>query len=134
MKKYKDTIEVIVRLVIKREGKILLCLNKGTSSYFLPGGHVEFGDTFEQTIYKEMAEELGWSKEDIKSIKFKNYLENSYEDNSGLHSEVNMIFDVEIGDEVETESKEDHIGFEWMNVSEIPKLNILPATIVNFVK
>jgi 8-oxo-dGTP diphosphatase len=134
MNKYKDTIELIVRLVIKRDGKFLLCLNKETNSYFLPGGHVEFGDTFEKTIYKETAEELGWTKEDIQSFKFKGYLENMYSYQNGVeqHAELNMIFDVEINENTPIESQESHIGFEWIESSRIPTLKILPLPIVPF--
>jgi 8-oxo-dGTP pyrophosphatase MutT (NUDIX family) len=135
MNKYENTIEVIVRLVVKREGKVLLCFNKKTESYFLPGGHVEFGDTLEQTIYKETAEELGWNKDDIESIVFKNYLENSYSDNDGAepHNEINMIFDIKIGDNVAAESKEAHIDFEWIDLDRINTIKILPPDIVPFI-
>ncbi|MES2213959.1 MAG: NUDIX domain-containing protein [Patescibacteria group bacterium] len=134
MNKYANTIEVIVRLVIKRENKVLLCVNKETNSYFLAGGHVEFGDTFEKTIYKETAEELGWTKEDIRSFKFKGYLENSYsyKDGAEPHAEVNMIFDVQINDSASIESKESHIGFEWVEVSNVQNIKILPEPIVPF--
>lgn len=133
--KYANTIELIVRLVIKREDKVLLCLNKEAGSYFLPGGHVEFGDTFEKTIYKETAEELGWTREDIKSFKFKGYLENfySYKNGTEPHAELNMIFDVEINVATQAVSQESHIGFEWVNISDVPNLKILPTTIVPFI-
>ncbi len=134
MNKYKDTIELIVRLVIKRENKILLCLNKKNNNYFLPGGHVEFNDSFEKTIYKEMAEELGWSKSDIKSFKFNWYLENFYfsKDEAEPHAEVNMIFDVEIDDNTKIQSQEPHIGFDWVELQNISNIKILPETIVPF--
>lgn len=136
MHKYEGVIELVVRLVIKREGKILLCLNKKTDSYFLPGGHVEFGDTLEKTIYKEMGEELGWTAEDIKSISFKSYLENSYSYKNGaeVHNELNMVFDVEPRENVNVESKESHIDFEWMDLEKINTIKILPSTIVQFLQ
>lgn len=133
MYKYENTIELIVRLLIKKENKILLCLNKETNSYFLPGGHVEFGDTLEETIYKETSEELGWNKEDIKKISFKTYLENSFISNNQKHQELNMIFDVEIDNNTPINSKEDHITFEWVELSLVDSLKILPKAIIQFI-
>jgi len=130
-----NSIELIVRLVIKREDKVLLCLNKAAGSYFLPGGHVEFGDTFERTIYKETAEELGWTQADVRSFRFKGYLENfySYKNGAEPHAELNMIFDVDIAPTTQANSQESHIGFEWINISDIPNTKILPETIVPFI-
>lgn len=135
MNKYSNTIELIVRLIIKRDEKILLCINKKAGNYFLPGGHVEFGDSLEKTIYKETREELGWTRDDIKSFKFKGYHENSYfhEGYQEQRSELNMIFDAEIGDDVVAESKEPHIGFEWVDLARVPNIKICPTAIVRFV-
>ncbi len=134
MNKYKGVVELIVRLVTKRENKVLLCFNKKNNYYFLPGGHVEFLDTFEKTIYKETAEELGWTEKDIKSFKFKGYLEHFYTDDDGLepHAEVNMIFDAEINKDTKTESQESHIDFKWIETSNILNVKILPKTIIPF--
>jgi len=133
MNKYENTIELIVRLLIKKENKVLLCFNKETNSHFLPGGHVEFGDTFEETIYKETFEELGWKNEDIKNISFKTYLENSYISDNEKHQELNMIFDVEIDKNTPINSKEDHISFEWIELSSFDSLKILPKAIIQFI-
>ncbi len=135
MNKYNGVIELIARIVVKREDKILLCLNKKANTYFLPGGHVEFGDTLEKTIYKETAEELGWTEDDIKSIKFNGYLENSFTSTSGtdIHAELNMIFDVEIGLDVKTQSQESHIEFQWIDRANLPSITLLPKAISQFI-
>lgn len=133
MNKYENIIELIVRLLIKKENKVLLCLNKETSSYFLPGGHVEFGDSLEETIYKEMYEELGWKNEEIKKISYKTYLENSFISANEKHQELNMIFNIEIDEKTLINSKEDHIAFEWVEISAIGNLKILPKSIIQFI-
>jgi 8-oxo-dGTP pyrophosphatase MutT (NUDIX family) len=133
MNKYKDKIEVIVRLIIECEGSILLCKNKEANNYYLPGGHVEFGDTLEQTIYKETNEELGWNEKDITSITFKNYLEHSYQSGGNVHNEINMIYQVEIGENVMVESKESHIDFEWVDKNTLHTIEILPSSIIPFI-
>lgn len=127
-------IELIVRLIIKKDNRILFCINKTTGNYYLPGGHVEFGDTLESTIYKEMSEELGWGKDDVKSISYKAHLEQIYkkDKNSDLHHELNMIFDVKINETINIKALESHIDFEWLSVSDISKYKIVPATIISF--
>ncbi len=135
MNKYKNITELIVRLIIKRNDKVLICIGKVTGTHFLPGGHVEFGDTLEKTIYKEMNEELGWGEKDIKKIEFSGYFEHSYTHSvdSELHSELNMIFNVEIADEANVEAKEDHISFEWINIKDINSVNLNPSGIAKFI-
>lgn len=132
MSKYDGIIELIVRLVIRKDDKVLLCQNKSTGNYFLPGGHVEFGDTLEKTMYKELGEELGWTKDDIESFSFKGYLENAYGEEGEKHCEINMIFDLMPKPGVKAESQEDHIGFRWASKEELSVLKILPTEIMPF--
>ena len=130
MNSFQDTTELIVRLVIKKEDKVLLCKNKNLGHYYLPGGHVEFGDTLEETIYKEMDEELNLTKGDIENISFKDYLENFYDKEDGKHCELNMVFTAELKDGINIESQEDHIDFEWINLEKVSKVNLLPKGII----
>ena len=56
-------IETIARGVCVRDGKLLVCRAKGAKSCYLPGGHVEFGETGRQALVREMAEETGLAAE-----------------------------------------------------------------------
>jgi 8-oxo-dGTP pyrophosphatase MutT (NUDIX family) len=132
MNKFENITELIVRIIIKRGNNVLLCKNKEHEHYFLTGGHVEFGDSLEQTIYKEMNEELGLLESDITKISFNNYLEGSYLNKEEKHCELNMIFNVEIKDDIEIKSQEDHIDFEWVNLDKISEVNLLPDGIKEF--
>lgn len=136
MNKYNNTIELIVRLIIKKENNILLCINKKNNYRFLPGGHVEFGDSIEKTIYKEMEEELGWKPEVISNLSFQSYFEQIYihQGDSTKHHELNMIFKAEINSSATIQAKEDHIDFEWVEIEKIDSINIKPKDIIRFIK
>jgi 8-oxo-dGTP diphosphatase len=41
-----------------KDRKVLVALNEGTDTWFLPGGHREAGETEEQTLIREVKEEL----------------------------------------------------------------------------
>ena len=47
------------RVIVVREGKILLVKHAYQNQYFLPGGRVKKGETFEQAARRELLEEVG---------------------------------------------------------------------------
>lgn len=52
-------IKVRVRLIIPKEGKILLMYDSKDDFYYYVGGKLEFGETIEQGIEREIREECG---------------------------------------------------------------------------
>ena len=73
-------IEVIARGVCVRDGKILLCRAKGGATTYLPGGHVEFGETGREALVREVKEELGV---DAGTGEFLGVVENSFQQHLG---------------------------------------------------
>ncbi|HAL47452.1 MAG: NUDIX domain-containing protein [SAR202 cluster bacterium] len=47
-----------VALVFVRDEKVLVALNRGNDTWYLPGGHREARETDEQTLIREIEEEL----------------------------------------------------------------------------
>lgn len=65
----KKEIEVCARLVILVGESILVCRATDKDHYFLPGGHVEYGEDISAALSREMVEELGVIiKKDRKSV------------------------------------------------------------------
>ncbi len=52
-------IEIIARGVVERDGRILLCRNIQAGYYYLPGGHVESGESAAAALAREFVEETG---------------------------------------------------------------------------
>ena len=114
-------IETIARGVCFREGRLLLCRAKGGATTYLPGGHIEFGETGRQALVREVKEELGL---DAGTGAFLGVVENSFMQKGRPHSEINLVYELLLPDAA-AEAKEDWIEFEWRDLSDLSDL--LPA-------
>ena len=111
-------IEVIARGVCVVGGKILLCRAKGGATTYLPGGHVEFGETGRQALVREIREEMGL---DSTAGAFLGVVENSFLQHGKPHAEVNLVYELAL-DMLEARSREDWIEFEWRPLSDLGDL------------
>jgi ADP-ribose pyrophosphatase YjhB (NUDIX family) len=116
-----NQIETVSRAVITKNDEILLCKTKNSDFYFLPGGHVEFGETASAALARELKEELNV---ETVSADFMGALENLYQQNGREFHEYNFIFRAEIAGEINV--TEPHIQFEWRKVAELKDLNFKP--------
>lgn len=55
----RHTIEILVRGVCVRAGYVLLCRNRRKGNVYLPGGHVEWGESAQGALRREILEEMG---------------------------------------------------------------------------
>ena len=111
-------IEVIARGVCVQEGEILLCRAKGGATTYLPGGHVEFGETGRQALVREIKEELGL---DAQAGAFLGVVENAFLQHGKPHAEINLVYALSLA-EGETTAQEDWIEFEWRALSNLDDL------------
>ena len=128
------SIEVISRAIILNSSQILLCRNKEYNRYYLPGGHVEFGDSMEKTVYKELNEEMGLKEDQIQNLKYLDVLENFFGEGDDVSHEINLIFTASLADGTEIKSTEPHIDFEWRNVSELESIPFVPKQLISIIK
>lgn len=126
-------IEVISRVIIRKDNKILLCRNKERGNYYLPGGHVEFGDTMVKTVYKELNEELGLKEDQILNLKYLEVLENLFGKDEITNHEIILIFSATLAENAQAVSMEPHIDFEWKNVNELGDIKFMPSEMIPFI-
>lgn len=118
-------IEVIARAVIVSENQLVVCKAKGRDSYFLPGGHVEFGELAKDALVREIKEEMGV---DATVGEFIDVVENIYEQDGMKHHEVNLVFSVQI-DKTNIVSQEEHIDFSLVDITELLNIKLLPERV-----
>ena len=115
-------IETIARGVCLREGRLLLCRAKGGATTYLPGGHIEFGETGRQALVREVKEELGL---DAQTGKFLGVVENAFTQHGKPHAEINLVYELILPPDAEIAAREDWIAFEWRDRVDLGDL--LPA-------
>lgn len=120
-------IELIARGVLIHEGRVLLCQNLKHGHYFLPGGHVDFGESAEAALRREFLEETGLAVRVGAAALFS---EGVFQAADGQHHEVNLVFHVEPSDPAQDlralASREKHLGFAFVDLGVVPDLDLRP--------
>lgn len=122
----KQKYHVLARGIIISEGNILVAHCKGMDNTFLPGGHVEFREGMRTTLSREIKEELG---QDSIVQEYIGCVEADFDHNDTYHQEINHLFRVvlpKVNYELNPESKENHLEFYWIRVSEMEQHNLQP--------
>ena len=125
MKEYELAgIETIARGVCTVGGRLLLCRAKGGATTYLPGGHIEFGETGREALVREMAEETGVT---ARTGRFLGVVENRFIQHGRPHAEINLVYSMEIDASPEdVRAREDWIEFEWRALDDLAAAHILP--------
>ncbi len=118
-------LELIVRALIIKNRKILVCQTNGRGYYFLPGGHVEFGETMQEALKRELYEEM---EAKVVQSQFIGGFENLFEQDGEKKHEVSFIFQADI-DITDVIAKEAHISFFWFTMDEFINENIVPSAL-----
>lgn len=132
MSGHHGKIEVIGRGVLIENGRVLLCQNVAGGYYYLPGGHVEFGEAASQAVAREFEEETGLTVAVGPCVLV---TEGAFETSGKKHHELNVVFHVE-REAVDAESKdgapisrEASIAFEFIDLAAIVNTDVRPVSI-----
>ncbi|WEG14837.1 NUDIX domain-containing protein [Pullulanibacillus sp. KACC 23026] len=125
----------VARGIIIKDKRVLLSRAEGYPNLlFLPGGHIEFGESAKDALKRELMEELGI---DCYIGSFLGLIENKWESDGGLNCEINQLFAVE-SDDLQTGlnpiSNEAHLTFFWMEVEDLEIKNLQPYPIDRFLQ
>jgi len=131
----RGEIETIARGVCAADGKVLLCKAKGGSSTYLPGGHIEFGETAAEALVREIKEESG---QDVEVGRLLGVLENSFLQHGEKHCEINLVYEMSLaprrdGADAAVNAIEPWIEFEWRDIGDLASANLLPTEISKFI-
>ncbi len=109
-------IELIARAIVIDRGRILACQRKGTTYWALPGGHIEWGESAEAALRRELREECG-----VKSIDSKLWFihENRFGGGKGATHEIVFAFHVKLRNSAflkSPQSPEKKLTLEWLPI------------------
>lgn len=125
-------IKVRVRLIIIKQGKILLSYVKDEDFYFYIGGKVEFGETIKQACIREIEEECG-AKFVFKKIL---YIRDFIMPENNEHSvELYILGDIDKFAEVEGVRDSEFAGNHWqtwINLSRLNELDVRPKGLTKY--
>lgn len=134
--KSERQIEVIARGVLIRGNRVLLCQNRKHGYYYLPGGHVEFGESAAAALAREFEEETGLV---IRCGTCVLVTEGVFRAGSREHHELNLAFhvqhlDVEADERGDASpspipSREADIAFEWVELAAVVDVDLRPASV-----
>ena len=124
----KSHIHSIARGLLVHGEEIILCRVRNAGWFFLPGGHIEDGKSARATLLRELREEIGTS--DYKITSFVGVCENIFLlENEASQHEINIIFKVDVPQEIQMNTKEDHIEFVSVAVDDLKDYKILPTAL-----
>lgn len=111
--------EFATKALILQNGRFLALERSVGDGFELPGGRMEFGETFEETLQRETLEETGLSVIPIKIIDTWNWL-----NEAKSHQIVGVVYLCQMNSTlVSVKLSDEHENFEWFEVKDFSKMN-----------
>lgn len=127
--------------VIIHNGKILLHKGETANHYALLGGHVRIGENSQDTVKREIQEELG---KEIEITGYISTIENFFELKGIKYHEIMFVYKAEFCNEEDKKIEytmknmeggiESDIHYEWIKIDELEKYPLKPQKIINAIK
>ncbi|MGF1735753.1 NUDIX domain-containing protein [Photobacterium satsumensis] len=123
----------VARGLIRDGDHILLVRAIGDTMTFLPGGHIEFGESAPAALARELSEEASI---EANVGAFVGAAENEWLLDDQPQAEINLLFDVEttLSYRLPVVSNEAHLEFFWVPCGEIGQWNLFPESLRSLVK
>ncbi|MAY74441.1 MAG: hypothetical protein CMJ31_06900 [Phycisphaerae bacterium] len=122
-------IEVISRGLVRDGGRVLVCRAVKAGYVYLPGGHVEFGESAAEGLAREFVEELGW---EVRVGELIMASEARFRQGGCDRHELNLVFHVEHTPGAEARSLETKIAFEWMDAAALVASDVRPPAVADW--
>jgi|AntDeeMinimDraft_5_1070356.scaffolds.fasta_scaffold11092_2 nucleoside triphosphatase len=104
-------------VILNSENKVLICRsNKWKQQYVIPGGHIESGETMEETLVREVREETGLEVYDIQLLGITESIYSKSFKNQKHFIFVDFICRTESNEVVLNEEAQ---SYQWIELSEI---------------
>lgn len=128
------SIQILGRIALIEEDHLLIAHQIGREHTFLPGGHVESGESITATIHREAREEFGC---ELEVGDFIGALEHAYTDLGRDYHEINFVFAGRLCPArfpALIPSLEGHLEFFWQPVDQLDQINLLPSPMISLVQ
>lgn len=123
-------LEPIARGVLRRGSRVLLCRNMKHGYFYLPGGHVDPGETFAAACEREFREETGL---EVAAGTCGLVAEVAFGPPGDRRHELNIVFHVEHAAGFAPEdvpSHEEGIDFQWVEIAALAETDLRPLPIL----
>ncbi len=120
---------VVALIVTPKMDKIFLLKHKKAGAYLMPGGHVDLGETLQEAMTKELAEELGLDMDMREFNPFYIAKVVTQGKNAG-HYDITTVFKVTVDlsttFSVEAKEADEAKWFDWSELDSMPAFTQLP--------
>ena len=117
--------KVGIGVIVIKDGKILLGKRKnshGDGAWSFPGGHLEFGESWEECAKRETMEETGIN---IKNIRFGTVTNDIFQTEEKHYITIFMLSDYDFG-EVQIMEPEKCEKWDWFSWNQLPQPLFVP--------
>lgn len=122
-------IELLARGVYVRDGKVLVCHNRKKANCYLPGGHIDYGESAKRALKREIREELGLR---CTVGRFLGAVEHTFKYHGKRTYEINLVFEMDLGKvrpPKQPRSMEKKLEFLWIGLGGLKQAGFEPAVL-----